>query len=69
MVSVIVLWLDRNYEMYQREGMPVCAPAEAMKQEYAMLVIAVAQKSVADSIEKSLLEIGVERHKIFWLRQ
>lgn len=67
--SDVVLWLDRNYEMYQREGMPVCAPAEAMKQEYAMLVIAVAQKSVADSIEKSLLEIGVERHKIFWLRQ
>ena len=67
--SSVVLWVDRNYQEYQSEGMPVASPSEVIKHDYQQLIIAIAKKETADNIRKYLLELGVREEKIFWLRQ
>lgn len=66
--SNVVLWMDRDFLEYQNKGMPVYSPAEAVKQEYQQLIIAVAKKEIAEEIKASLLELGVNKSKIIWIK-
>ena len=67
--SQVVLWLDQNYEECQKEGLPVSDPKDALRREYEQLIIAVAKKEVADSIREMLVQLGVDRHKILWMKE
>ncbi len=67
--SQVVLWLDQNYEECQKEGLPVSDPKDALRGKYEQLIIAVAKKEVADSIREMLVQLGVDRHKILWMKE
>lgn len=67
--SQVVLWLDQNFEECQKEGLPVSNPKEAAKKDYEQLIIAVAKKEVADGIREMLVQQGVDRHKILWVKE
>ena len=67
--SQVVLWLGQNYEECQKEGLPVSDPKDALRREYEQLIIAVAKKEVADSIREMLVQLGVDRHKILWMKE
>lgn len=67
--SLVSIWMDQNYQEYQKIGLPVSSPKEAAQKEYEQLIIAVAKKEIADDIRDLLVGQGVEAHKIFWLGQ
>lgn len=67
--SQVVLWVDQNYEKYQKEGLPVSSPEDAARIDYEQIIIAVAKKEIADSVREMLVEKGVQMRKIIWIRQ
>jgi len=67
--SNVVLWMDQNYQEYQKEGLPVSSPLEAAGKNYEQLIIAVAKKEAADSIKDMLCKQGVEENKILWIKE
>jgi len=66
-VPKVSMWADKEYLKYQKQGLPVVAPKEALKIEYQQVVIAVARKEVATQIEEELVQMGADPGKIIWL--
>lgn len=63
----VLLWIDANYEKYQREGLCVEAPERICSVEYGQILIAVADKKLADEIKESLIKRGVKSFQILWI--
>jgi len=55
----IVLWADKNYEQYQKEGLPVASPDEIVNNAYDRLLIAVNKAELAQEIKNELSEKGI----------
>ena len=66
--SEVVLWVDKQYEYYRKNGMEISAPEEIQGASYDQIVIAVARKEVADEIKEELCNMGVAKNKILWIR-
>jgi len=62
----IVLWIDKNYEVLRKRGLPISPLCELEGKDYDELVIAVRDRSVVSEIKRSLLSLGVVEEKIFW---
>jgi len=67
----IVSWVDRNFEAYRKWGLqvnsPTCIPE--LFDKYDFIIIAVVQKSTADSIKHDMSLLGVMESKIKWLSE
>ncbi len=64
--SQIVCWVDKNYEQYQKQGMPVEAPATIIGLEYDMVIVGVLERDRYLEIKDYLQELGVAEKKIMW---
>ncbi len=64
--QTIVMWADKNYLLFQSDGMPVVSPDEILSQEYDVVLIAVADGELAEKIKKELLEKGIKEEQILW---
>ena len=60
----IVLWVDKNFEVYQEKGFLVSPPKELSKYYFDVIYIAVENKDMASEIRNELVNIGVENRKI-----
>lgn len=56
-------WVDRNWE---KIGYPLQSPEMLKEKDYDIVLIAVADKRVADSIRGSLIDMGIPGDKIVW---
>lgn len=61
----VCLWVDREYEKYQRLGLPVYGAAELARYQNADILVAVMSHSAAESIQTMLLSMGVEQKRIY----
>lgn len=61
-------WLDKNYEVYRKQGMPVDSPDRLSEPEliFDHILIANITESAAMAIKNFLLSVGVEEEKIRW---
>ena len=59
----ICAWMDRNYEAI---GFPVSSPYDIGKYEYDMVLIAVNDEKSVSGIINELIQIGVDKNKLFW---
>ncbi|MCQ2498089.1 MAG: glycosyltransferase [Lachnospiraceae bacterium] len=59
----VVGWVDRNYE---KIGFPVQSISQLKELEYDYILIAVANKKVADEIRKNLIDQGIDCNKIYY---
>lgn len=66
-VPKVSLWLDKNYENYQKDGLKVASPAAVLETKYQQIVIATAIIEIAQEIEKELMGMGIQKGKIIWL--
>ena len=62
----LVLWVDKNYKVYEEQGLPVSSPNVLKKAEYDRLVIAVLDIKVMYQIRNELLDMGVKSTKLVW---
>lgn len=62
----VVLWVDKNYKLYQRKGLPVVSPDEIFNQEYDVVFIAVNEEDLADKISRELSERGISSDRQIW---
>ena len=62
----VVAWVDRQYEDYRRQGMPVDAVESIVKVECDGILIAVENAELADRIKKSLIELGIQETILLW---
>ena len=60
----IVLWIDRQYEKYQREGLPVEPVEELLHQDYDAVIIALVDENVCEEIKCDLIKMGIKTEKI-----
>jgi len=63
----IVLWVDRDYAIYQDKCLPVSAPDKIETATYDHILISVLRQDIADEIKKILCEYGVPDEKIMQL--
>jgi len=59
----LVLWVDRNFKNLDSQ---VANPEIIKETSYDKIVIAVADKQMADSIKRYLLDLGVDDDRIIW---
>ncbi len=65
----IVLWVDKNAELCQRQGLTDVQEVSEIKTVfYDQLVIAVMDKKLAESIRKELEAAGVCKEKLLWIQ-
>lgn len=63
----IVLWVDKQYYNYENSEYPVVSPDKLLKTYFDVLVIAVLDKTLKDSIKNDLLDWGISQEKIDWI--
>jgi len=62
----LLLWVDKNYEALQKEGIPVFSPERISGVPYDCILIAIDNEKIADEIKKYLIDMGVHEYKIIW---
>ncbi|MGI6124512.1 MAG: glycosyltransferase family 8 protein, partial [Acetivibrionales bacterium] len=62
----VLLWVDKNYKVLQKEGIPVYSPEKIHGVPYDYILIAIDNETIADSIKKFLLDMGEQESKIIW---
>ncbi len=62
----ISVWVDQNYASYREWGLEVKAPEELKNAVFDQIVIAVADRKLACTINEVLLGMGVAQEKIVW---
>ncbi|MCI8324757.1 MAG: glycosyltransferase family 2 protein [Lachnospiraceae bacterium] len=66
----IVLWVDKKYKSYQETGFEVFAPDEiGVAVDYDFILIANTVQSIAESIRKYLVHMGIDNRKILWFSE
>lgn len=64
----IVAWIDANYEQYQKQQLNVRSPLIIKQLEFDQIVIGVLDKKVAMAITDKLIDLGVPKKKILWVK-
>lgn len=62
----VVLWCDKQYERYCRQGMKVSSIERIKDIMYDLIVIAAEKATLGEAITSDLLLEGVEQHKILY---
>lgn len=60
------LWVDKKFQTYQKEGLPVVSPNEILHREYDAILIAVNEQDLAEKIKSELSESGIPADKQIW---
>ena len=64
MQEKIVLWVDKRYQTYQKEGLPVSPVEDLKKKECDTILITVLNTKVCEEIKRDLIERGIPQEKI-----
>lgn len=64
----IIAWIDADYQRYQKQYLNVLNPEVIRQLEYDQVVIGVLDKKVADEIKAVLVQLGVPKKKILWVK-
>ena len=60
----LILWVDKNYEIYQGDGLPVCEIEKINNSNYDYVVIALIKIDVAVQVKEELKKRGIDSEKI-----
>ncbi len=63
-----ILWIDRNYMQLQKQGLPVLGPQTLLEKTYSCIFVAVQAQELYESIRNALLDMGIEKEKILWIK-
>ena len=64
----VLCWVDQNYKLYQKYGLPVVSVDEIKRfSEANSIVIAVSSHIKANEINSQLLKKGIDQEKIIWI--
>lgn len=61
-----VIWVDKNYQIYKKNGDCIEAPDKLLDTDFDMVVIAVSRWEQAEEIRNILIGMGVPLSKIHW---
>ena len=61
-------WVDKRAALYRNQGMDIGMPDELQHLTYDVILIAVANQSVAKEIEKELMVAGIEQERMYWCK-
>ena len=61
-----ILWVDRNYQALQAQGLPVEDPGRILDGAYDAVIVPVQARGLYESIRRDLTEMGVPPERIFW---
>lgn len=66
-----VLWIDKAYGNFRRQGLPVCPPEEIknLHGEFDYVLLASVTESIVESMTEYLLGLQVPKQKIRWLTE
>lgn len=59
-------WADRDYLAYQSQGYDVQSPEKLRELEADVILIAVGNEELAETIKRSLIEKGISQEKLVW---
>lgn len=62
----IIAWADRNYKEFHFDYKEIISKESITDQDFDLLVIAVMNESVAESIKQELICMGIPENKIIW---
>lgn len=62
----VLLWVDKDYATYQKEGMPVYPPERIKNVPYDYILIAINNEKIAGSVKEYLIKMGEPEFKIIW---
>lgn len=65
----LVLWIDQNWIIYQREGLPVSPPKNIFNVHFDYIVIAVFKTNLINEIRTDLINSGIPAEKIIAIDQ
>lgn len=63
---IITIWVDRNYELYQRDNYPVFSPFEINNTNFDYILLAVQNENLANAIKQELIDSGFDKQLILW---
>ena len=61
-----ILWVDRNYQALQAQGLPVEDPKSILSGPYDAVIVPVQARGLYESIRQDLIGMGVRPERIFW---
>ena len=62
----LVIWVDKMFEYYKKNGMNVKDIVQLKQYEYDVILLAINDKDMMIKIKKSLVEMGIKEEKIYW---
>lgn len=62
----LVIWVDKMFEYYKKNGMNVKDIEQLKQQKYDVILLAISDKDMMVKIKKSLVEMGIKEEKIYW---
>lgn len=67
----IVSWGDKEYLLYQQQGLPVTSPDEVVSRQecYDVLLIAASSRKTSDAVREYLTGKGMKAEKMIWLTE
>lgn len=64
--SELVLWVDKMASHYKAQGKKVDEVSEILHHEFDVILLAVSDEDMVSEIRKSLIEMGINKKKIYW---
>lgn len=65
-LAEMVLWVDKGWENYQKDYLPVSSPKEIQNCVFDYMIIAVKRAELANEIRQELISMGIAEEKILW---
>lgn len=60
------IWVDKGYQKYKEQGCSVDRPEKLAENDFDMVLIAVSKADLVNEIVNDLVDMGVQKEKIFW---
>lgn len=62
----VVLWVDKNWEFYNKNGQNVFPIDDISKVEYDVIFIAIKNEQIVEEVKKELISKGVKKEALLW---
>lgn len=62
----LAAWVDKNYKVCQEQGLEVQAVEALLSMEYDYILLGAQCEGIAQSMKKTLVDLGIEESKIIW---
>lgn len=62
------IWVDKKADLYRKQGIDISNVSELLHTNYDIILIAVRNEVVAIEIIDELIQLGIDRNRMFWSR-